>query len=104
MTAAREIYLERLLSTRVVDTNGQSVGRIEEVRAEKQGDAVYVQEYLLGPYALLARLSVWLTRLPPMRWVYDHGSGGYRVPWDQLDLTDPERPRLRCTKQILQKL
>jgi sporulation protein YlmC with PRC-barrel domain len=104
MKATQEIHLERLLGKRVVEANGQSVGRIEEVRAEKQGDGVYVQEYLLGPHALLERLSVWLMRVSPMRRVHDHRSGGYRVPWDQLDLTNPERPRLRCPKQTLQKL
>jgi hypothetical protein len=43
---------------------GKSVGRIDEVRAEKRGDDVYVQAYLLGPYALQERLSLWIMHCP----------------------------------------
>ena len=105
MRAPQEFHLENLLGKRVVDINGQTVGRVEEVRAEKLGDDVCVQEYLLGPNALLERLSVWLMRLPLMRRLHAlKGGGGYRIPWDQLDLTDPDRPCVRCPKQELQKL
>jgi len=105
MSTTQEIHLECLLGKQIVDANGQSVGRIEEVRAEKHGGDVYVQEYLLGPYALLERLSLWFMRLPLIHLLHDHNvGGGYRVPWAQLDLTDPERPRIRCSKENLQKL
>jgi hypothetical protein len=30
--------------------------------------------------------------------------GGYRVPWDQLDLADPDRPRLLCDVAELERL
>jgi hypothetical protein len=36
-----------------------------------------------------------------------NGSGigqGYRVPWDKLDLTDPEKPRLLCALADLETL
>jgi hypothetical protein len=29
--------------------------------------------------------------------------GGYIVPWEKLDLTDPEKPRLNCTLEELKK-
>ena len=100
--APQDIPLELLLSKRVVDANGQSAGRIEEVCAEQQGEELVVQEYWLGPYALGERLAVWL---PMLRWL---GVGkrrrGYRVPWDKMDVTDPEQPRLRCAKEELPKL
>ena len=98
----QEIHLELLLSKRVVDAKGQSAGRIEEVCAEQQGEELVVQEYLLGPYALGERLVVWRPRL---RWLgIGKSSYGYRVPWDKMDLTDPEQPRLRCAKEELHKL
>lgn len=36
--ATREIHLELLLGKRVLDLEGKPIGRIEEVRAEQQGD------------------------------------------------------------------
>jgi hypothetical protein len=30
--------------------------------------------------------------------------GGYRVPWNKLDLSDPLRPRLRCSVDELEPL
>ncbi|MFN2599312.1 MAG: hypothetical protein ABR563_19255, partial [Pyrinomonadaceae bacterium] len=32
------------------------------------------------------------------------GHGGYRVPWDKLDLSDPSRPRLRCPVEELETM
>jgi sporulation protein YlmC with PRC-barrel domain len=99
-----EIHLECLLGKRVLDVDGQSVGRIEEIRAEQDGGDYYVQEYLLGPYALLERVSLWVTGLSWLRRLHTGPSNpAYRIPWDQLDLSDPEQPRLRCTKGELQE-
>jgi sporulation protein YlmC with PRC-barrel domain len=103
--AIRELHLELLLGKQVLDSTGKPVGRIEEVRAEKQGDEWVIQEYLIGSAALLERLSAWtiglkILHLLGARKIYD----GYRVPWDTLDLTDPDRPRLCCTLQELNKL
>jgi sporulation protein YlmC with PRC-barrel domain len=97
-----EIHLESLLSKRVLDINGQSIGRIEEVHAVQHGEDYYVHEYLLGPYALLERLSLWVMTLPLLRLFRARNCGAeYRLPWDRLDLTDPERPQLRCTREEL---
>jgi sporulation protein YlmC with PRC-barrel domain len=98
-----QIHLELLLSKRVLDATGQPVGRIEEVRGEPQGDEAVVKAYLLGPYGLLERLSAWVVGNTVLRlfWARKVGSR-YHVPWDAMDLTDPEQPRLRCTKQELE--
>lgn len=95
--ATREVHLELLLGKRVLNPKGKPVGRIEEVRAEQQGDEWFVHEYLIGTAALLERLSAWriglgILRLLGARKIH----GGYSVPWDKLDLTDPEKPRLLC--------
>ncbi len=100
--AAREIHLELLLGKQVLDSTGKPIGRLEEVRAEQQGDEWVIQEYLIGSAALLERLSAWtiglrLLHLLGARKIY----GSYRVRWDKLDLSDPEHPRLCCSLQEL---
>lgn len=100
--AHTEIHLELLLSKFVLDLEGKEVGRIEEVRAEQQGDEWVVQEYLIGSAAILERLSAWTIGLKILHLLgARQGIGGYRVPWDKLDLTDPHKPRLRCPKHEL---
>ncbi len=93
MTRPRTVRVERLLGRRVVDPEGRSVGRIEEIRVARHGHEWQVEEYYLGVYGLLRRLAVWgfgrallgaFRRTRPQR-----------IPWDELDLGDPERPRLR---------
>ncbi len=91
----REVRVEDLLGRTVVDAGGRAVGRIEEMRAAERGGEYVVEEFLIGVYALLDRLAAWdairgllggtrLTRPRP-----------YRVRWDEIDLGDPRRPRLR---------
>ena len=97
-----EVHLELLLGKRVLDQTGKPVGRIEEVRAEQQGDEWVIQEYLVGTAALLERLSAWTVGLGILHLLGARNiHGGYRIPWNQLDLTDPEHPRLHCTLQEL---
>jgi sporulation protein YlmC with PRC-barrel domain len=101
----RELRLELLLGRRVLDCNGEAIGRIEEVRAGQQGDEWVIQEYLVGSTALLERLSAWrigvgMLKLLGARKLH----GGYRIPWNQLDLSDQSCPRLRCTRSELDTL
>lgn len=91
-----EIHLELLLGRRVHDARGRPVGRIEDVAAEREGLDCLVEEFHLGPHALLERLSLRLIRIFRGR---SHGIR--RVPWDRLDLGDPARPRLTCTLEEL---
>lgn len=98
----QELHLELLLSKPVVDVTGKSIGRIEEVRAEQQGDEWVIQNYLIGTPALLERLSAWTIGLAILRLMGARKiQGGYQVPWDKLDLSDPEHPRLSCTLEEL---
>jgi hypothetical protein len=107
--ATREMHLELLLGRVVLDSMDNQVGRIEEVRAEQQDDEWVIVEYLVGIAAIVERLSAWnlgtsFLRLFGARKLYQ----GYRVPWDKLDLSDLEHPRLVCTidelKEISQQL
>jgi hypothetical protein len=94
---AEPIRLQQLLSHRVRALNGRVVGRIEEVLAETDGDACYVTEYLLGAQALFHRLAVLrFARAILGLFGLTQNKSGFRVRWDQLDLSDPAKPRLRC--------
>lgn len=104
-----ELHLELLIGRCVFDPLGNCVGRIEEVRAEQQGEEWVVSEYLVGVAAVLERLSAWnigtgLLHLLGARKL----NGSYRVAWNQLDLSNPMRPLLRCAvaelKEIAQPL
>ncbi|HET8649682.1 MAG TPA: hypothetical protein VFL95_06560 [Gemmatimonadales bacterium] len=94
---APEIHLERLLGRKVRDPDGRSAGSIEEIAAEDGSGEWLVTEYITGPVGALERLAAYGPGLWLLGWL---GAGkspnGYRIPWDQLDLSEPEHPRLRC--------
>jgi hypothetical protein len=93
-----ERRVEELLGRRVLASDGRVVGRIEEMRAVREGGAYVVTEFHIGPRALLERVAVrHFGRFVPRR------VHGYRVAWDQLDLSDPVRPRLLCEVGELKK-
>lgn len=100
-----EVRIELLLGRQVLDRYGKPVGRIEEIRAEPLGKETLVTDFLIGRYAMLERLSLQAFLLAPLHLLgWGRRRGGYRVPWDRLDLTDPERPRLLCQVEELEKL
>ncbi|MFE1746134.1 hypothetical protein [Coleofasciculus sp. H7-2] len=103
--AHSEIHLELLLGKQVLDSTGKPVGRLEEVRAEREGDEWIVRRYLIGVPALLERLSTWTIGLAILHSLGARNlHGGYEVPWEQMDLADPQKPRLRCTLEELKTL
>jgi hypothetical protein len=94
----REVHIELLLGRRVYDVHGQVAGRILAIRAKTEGAHCFVIEYHLGAEALLRRLGITSGRLigiarPKPR----------VVPWNQLDLSDPERPRLTVGREQLRE-
>jgi hypothetical protein len=86
-----ELRLDRLLGRRVFTRNNQSVGRIEEFRVERKGSAWVITEYVIGMAGLLERLDLGMSLL-----LFGRRRHGYVARWDQLDLSDPDRPRLTC--------
>jgi sporulation protein YlmC with PRC-barrel domain len=93
----RRIRLQRLLGRKVVDKDGRVAGRIEEVRAHVRDGAFIVESFELGRRGLLERLSIRDVSLAMVRMLGAHrGAGGHRVPWQQMDLSDLEHPRLTC--------
>jgi hypothetical protein len=81
-----KIHFEMLLGKMVRDPGGVGVGRIFSAHAEIDGEDCVLREFLLGPGALLERFGISFQRWQPVR-----------VPWDLLDIADPEHPRLRCS-------
>lgn len=77
------VRVQDLVGRAVRDAEGKVIGRIEEIRATWRGENCYVEAFELGAAALLARLGITKRREPK------------RVPWQDLDLSDPEQPRLR---------
>ncbi|MFY9821219.1 MAG: hypothetical protein WAM82_07545 [Thermoanaerobaculia bacterium] len=91
-----KVHLELLLGREVHDSEGRRVGRLLSVTAERDGDDCVVREFLLGPAALLHRLGITTLHI-----VGFQRRKPLAVPWDRLDLSDPERPRLRCRAEEL---
>src|SRR4051812_45326626 len=86
---SRERRVERLLGRRVRALDGSIVGRIEEIRARKNGEICELLEYHLGTGAMLERLGL-VSRL------LGRQPHTYIVGWDQMSLEDPDEPRLTC--------
>jgi hypothetical protein len=95
----RRVRVQDLLGRKVVDAEGKSAGRIEELRARVRDGRCEVDRFDLGREGLLERLSVGgvslelITLLGGRRGA---SAGGHHVPWEQMDLRDPVHPRLRC--------
>jgi sporulation protein YlmC with PRC-barrel domain len=98
----QEVHVELLLGGKVFGLNGSSIGRLEEIRTETNRGHLFVSEFLVGRYAVLERLAAWRIWRALL-----HVTGrkeGYRIRWDQIDLSDPQRPRLLCDVDELMPL
>ena len=102
--ARKEIHLELLLGRRVFALNGRSIGRLEEVRADVNLGVATVSEFLVGNYATFERLAAWGIGRAVLRLFGSGITSGYSVKWDQIDLSDPERPKLTCSVSELKPL
>jgi hypothetical protein len=94
-----DVRLDRVLGRCVLAANNRTIGRIEEFRAERRGTGWVVMAYTIGVAGLWQRLGL------GVRLVYGAGKRhGYIARWDQLDLSNPDVPRLRCPVDELQRL
>jgi hypothetical protein len=97
-----EIRLECLLGTRVIDADGRRVGRIEEVHGRPAGDEILVTDFVLGAAGLVERLALGPILSGILGRLY-RGPDRYTVAREDVDLTDPERPRLRRRLEELER-
>jgi sporulation protein YlmC with PRC-barrel domain len=96
-----EINAELLIGRKVHDANGEKVGRIEEFRVQREENACLVEAFLVGTSALVDRLSAWTLVRPISKSLRGRMFSVYEVPWEQMDLSDPEHPKLRIPKSEL---
>lgn len=89
------IHVELLLGEKVFALNGLPIGRLEEIRTEINKGHFFVSEFLVGRYAILERLAAWRVGRAVLR-VIGKRKRGYRIRWDQMDLSDPGHPRVLC--------
>ena len=97
----QQVHVQLLLGEKVFGLNGQPIGRLEDVRTEESKGHFFVSEFLVGSYAMLERLAAWRMGRTLLRLFRARKSEGYRIRWDQLDLSDPRRPRLLCEVEEL---
>jgi sporulation protein YlmC with PRC-barrel domain len=103
--AEQEVQIQSLLNRRVIALNGRRIGRLEEIRIEQRGEEYVVSEYLVGTFAFFERLAAWSIGRAVLQVLrLTRKDGGYRVRWDQLDISDPTRPKLLCTVDNLARL
>lgn len=99
-----DIKVQLLVGTQVHDIDGRKVGRIEEIRVERQATALLVESYLIGASALIDRLSA-RTLVRPIRGFLGarHIYSVYEIPWQEMDLTDPKRPVLKIAQREMRR-
>ena len=91
------VHAELLVGRRVRDEDGKVVGRIEAIRVRLRGHDYFVEEYHLGPAAFLEVLGISSARMIGFRLA----RAPKCIPWQKLDLSDPEHPRFRGRKSDL---
>jgi len=93
-----EARLDRLVGREVYTANHRRLGRLEEFRAERRGTSWIITEYLIGAAGLMERLGLGARLIVGIK-----RPTGYIARWDQLDLSNPDRPTLTCAAESLQR-
>lgn len=91
------LHLELLLGREIVDANGEKVGRLEEAIAQKIDGEWVVTEFLCGKFGAMERFSIHHLGNTLMHMLGATGKSqkAQKIKWSDLDLSDPEHPRLR---------
>ena len=104
MAEKHEVHVELLIGKRVLALNGKSIGRLEEIRTQTIRGQQFVVEFMVGSYAVFERLAALTMGRVILRLVGMRRKEGYRIPWDKLDLSNPEQPRITCNVSELKPL
>jgi hypothetical protein len=105
--STREILLHDLVGRVVRDADGRTIGRIEELHAEIElhagGNDYVVREFHIGVFGAFEALAGTRFTGKMMR-LFGRFSGyrSYTIPWELMDLGDPEHPRARQKKSEMQ--
>jgi sporulation protein YlmC with PRC-barrel domain len=99
------VHLEDLLGRKVFDPNGRCAGRIEEVIVRQRDGKYVVTEIHLGRRALAERLSIQGISMSFVSFLgASRHPASHKAKWEQVDLTDPRRPRLTCAIEQLEEI
>jgi hypothetical protein len=90
----REVHVESFLGRIVRDVDGRSAGRVEEICVEQHGTDYVIVEYHLGSAAIFERIMSFAGQLRALGLLERLGGKRRKASWDQLDLADPEHPRI----------
>lgn len=93
------VRLDRLVGRTIHSVDGHRVGRLEEIRAVPSSGEWTVTEYVIGAAGLSSRLGLGLRLL-----IGRIARRGYIARWDQLDISHPEHPTLRCPVERLERI
>lgn len=97
----QHVHVELLLGEKVFALNGLPIGRLEDVRTVINKGHCFVSEFLVGSYAVVERLAAWRIGRAVLRVFGARRKEGYRIRWDQLDLSDPRHLKLLCDVEEL---
>lgn len=92
------IRLDRLVGREVYTANNRRLGRLHEFRVEQRGNSWIVTDYVIGTLGLMERLGLGVRLLLGLE-----RPTGYVARWDQIDLSNPDRPTLTCPVGELRK-
>lgn len=97
-----ELSAELLLGREVRDSDNEVLGRITDICAGEDNGELVVRYYLLGTARGTYRVSLGSIILDVLRlFRLPLGRPRYLVPWSEMDLSDPARPRLRVPKSAV---
>ena len=98
MSKVGKLRLQDILGRQLLSANHQPVGRIEEFRAQSTAEGYAVIEVVIGMHGLLERMNV------GARLVVGAELKRSRVArWDQIDFSNPSKPKLRVSVNELVK-
>jgi hypothetical protein len=99
MSTHEELRLDDLLGRKVMSGTHHRVGRIEEFRARWHDGHCRIEGFVIGAAGLFERLGLGLGRIVGL------GRRRGRVArWNQIDLSNPKRPRLTCPVEELEEM
>jgi sporulation protein YlmC with PRC-barrel domain len=100
----KHIALRQLLGKKVLDSEGETIGRLEEIEAQRGDEFCVVNSYLVEHRGLFDRISSWaLTASMQQKLERRTSARPYRVAWDQMDLSDPDKPRTVVPRDSLER-
>jgi Uncharacterized conserved protein len=101
----KELRLTEILGRKVVDSDGKYAGRLEDIEAVRGEDVSLIESYLVVHRGLLDRIQTWALAAPLQKSIpVREKSRPYRVPWDLMDMSDPEHLRILVPQANLSRI